>query len=317
MLRTLPGLLLLIVLVATGCTHSFTSQELQSKTLPFHGQPVDEDTWEAISRVNPAAPQISSRSTVFPFPSVLVFRSFSNIRPDGRFSATSFTWWDGFLGAFGISLPLAINYNDYHYSPGEAEPIAHRSALYTPFWATSSSRGDFNLGMDIEASGIPILWTRLKITETLSDGSTGTATKTAFLWTLGPALIRLRANDGQSNGYLATPLLLGGMLGGLVWADYRLREGDTHRIGHGPLLGFLGYTQWQNHTGAPDAESAPTETRFRRMLLGGALWEQTRRSDYETGELRSASHGPLWGMFGWGRKGEDFALRIFWYPVTF
>ncbi|MCC5877200.1 MAG: hypothetical protein JJU11_13345 [Candidatus Sumerlaeia bacterium] len=310
---------LLAVLVFSGCTHSFTSRELGDKTLPYKGGTISEETWEAMGRVNPSAPHVNTRSTVFPLPSILIFRNFSNLRPDGRYAATSFTWWDGFLGSIGISLPLAVNYNDYHYLPGESEPVAHRSAFYTPFLSGSSSEGDFDLGVDIKASGIPLLWSRVRMAETFPDGSQAIAQKTGFLWSLGPMLIKLEANEGNTSGYIATPLLLGGVPGGILWSDYRIRDRDrdTHRFGHGPLFGFLGYSQWKAHSTPPQEDANPEETRFRRLLLGGALWEQTRRSDFESGEVTSTSHGPIWGMFGWGSREGDFTLRLLWIPIRF
>lgn len=308
---------LLSIFIITGCTHSFTSRELGDKTLPYKGGSISEETWEAMGRVNPAAPHVNTRSTVFPLPSVLIFRNFSNLRPDGRYAATSFTWWDGFLGSIGISLPVAVNYNDYHYMPGESEPVAHRSAFYTPLLAGSSSEGDFELGMDVQASGVPLLWSRVKMEETFPDGSQASASLTGLLWTLGPMLVKLEANEGETSGYIATPLLLGGVPGGILWTDYRIHDRETHRIGHGPLFGFLGYTQWKSFSTPVEEEADPDEVRFRRLLLGGTLWEQTRRTEFQDGDTISTSHGPLWGMFGWGSREGDFTLRLFWYPIRF
>ena len=303
-----------------GCVNRTTVREFQGHKIPYHAEKLDEGFVEKLATVNSIAPQVERVANVFPFPSILIYRNFSNKDNNGNVAATSFTWYDLFLGSIGISLPLAVNYTDNHYSAETGERVAQRRAVYTPLWASSSSEGEFARGMNIEASGIPILWGRMKFSETNREGVTGTAKMTSFLWTLGPMVVQMRTSDDSAGGYMAAPLLLGGLLGGILWSDYHLRDGESMRIGHGPLLGFLGYTQWRI-VRPPTFDETETMTRpraenSRRLVLGGVLWEDTRNVE-GTDTVTSTSHGPLWGMLGWGSKEGRFALRLLWIPIKF
>lgn len=320
MTRVLSFLAAASLLCLTGCVSHYTNHHLEGKTLPYHGEPIDEDTWAAIARAQPQPQPLELRSFLFPLPSIVRYRAFSHLRDTGTHTAASLTWYDGFLGAMGISLPLIVNFNDYQYEPDVAEPVGHNSALYTPFWVTSSSEGEANMGLTLDAMGVPLLFTRVRLREEApGGGASATATLTGFLWTLGPTVLKLETDDDSRRGYLAAPLLLGGLPGAFLWSDYHLHEDESHRIGHGPAFGFLGYTQWRTIRTWQADEEVPdpsAEERFRRLVLGGTLWQDTARSD-AAGDPISTSHGPLWGMFGWGSRGEDFALRAFWIPIVF
>lgn len=319
MTRLLPLLASATLVLLAGCSSHFTNHSLEGKTLPYHGEAIDEETWEAIAGARPQGQPLEMRSFALPLPTVVVHRAFSPLQEAGTHTAASFTWYDGFIGALGISLPLVVNFNSYQYEPDVAEPVGRVSALYTPLWATSSSEGEAETALSLEAKGVPLLFTRVNLREESPGGIGGTATMTGFLWTLGPAVLKLDTDDGSRRGYMAAPLLLGGMPGALLWSDYHLYEEDSHRIGHGPGFGFLGYTQWRTTETweAPAGEEASAaEERFRRLVIGGALWQDTARSDADGASI-STSHGPLWGMFGWGSRGDDFALRALWIPIVF
>ena len=76
--------------------------------------------------------------------------------------------------------------------------------------------------------------------------------------------------------------------------------------------------------------SRETEKMISRSILRGLLWasiEMGEREDwwglgmgsvwmsYKDNEKDRETHGPLWGLFGWGRDGDASFIRVFWCPI--
>ena len=86
---------------------------------------------------------------------------------------------------------------------------------------------------------------------------------------------------------------------------------------HGPLGGLLGYISRDTYSRLWGQESeGPRFSQSDTYILGGLLWNASQQFGSD-GRVSNSSHGPLWGMFGWGREDGRFALRLFWMSVAF
>lgn len=317
---------LLGAVVLAGCTTSQRSREFAEVRLPGGGEPIEQEVWLAAEAAPPQTNLGGSTSTIWALPlnfHQAVFKVNPNLETATR---SSLTWNDLLLP--GFFLPVRLRYTEFAYDRNQAEPVAARRAIWTPFWAWTSKSGEDVWGSELTMRGIPLLFGQFS--RKGSEGMPLDITVTHTLWTLGPFVAKLQWPDEDGvdqtrRGYFATPLLLTGLPGTILWSDYYFRDSRTSQMGHGPLWGLLGYTHNSRITHRPlprmpgeepDAEQGVEEIRsFSRLVLGGILWSDRSERVVKTGSTIESAHGPLWGMFGWGKKNDRFRVRFLFIPI--
>lgn len=302
----------------SGCT-SRAQSDIFSKVDAPSGDMMGAEVWAAIDE----APQEQAyrRSSVFwLLPRWIFSKNFIADKAEREAFSSSLAWFD--IGL--IFLPVSIKATEYHFSAESAEADGRRGLVWNLLWAYAWNEGNFHTEKEFKASGVPLLWSTVKVGE---KEQLETSFFTA-LWTLGPMVAKVNgnveANQGKLpiRGYAATPLLLGGW-GGVLWSDVHLNVGDRAKIvSHGPLLGLLGFVythsdfklerRLQDGTIDPDAEVLDRRD-TQRMIIGGLLWKDGSR--VTNGKVDWAHHGPLFAMFGWGRKDDRPTVRLFWTHV--
>jgi hypothetical protein len=224
-----------------------------------------------------------------------------------------------------VALPLRMRYSEHYYIDTQEEPAAYRRLNWNLLWASASSKGLPPGHGEFRARGVPLVFSMVDWV-----GQTGLEVGMwNLLWTLGPFYMHFDLDPeefagiqeggvnasgySRARGYMGTPLLLGGPIGSLVWFDVSVRsETETSRSLtslHGPLFGSAGYMRFLE-------EKADGSLSHSRKLLYGILWSD--RSEREAGDPSSwhASHGPLWGMIGWGKKRGKNTVRLLWLPIV-
>ncbi|MEQ8822534.1 MAG: hypothetical protein RLY93_20045 [Sumerlaeia bacterium] len=222
-------------------------------------------------------------------------------------------------------LPVHVSLDKYIYAE-EGMPDSAQTMTWTPIWATSN-QSNWPADRDsITAKGIPLFYGNVKMDGKPEDGGMD-ASVSNTLWSLGPAWLSFSSEDtgprNEDKGYVVAPLLLGGPLGSILWTSANVTSGDGESLRsqniHGPLFGLLGYTSSYNvapagKTVSPDNPEADQET-FMRLITLGILWTDIRSEIEGQPESRSAVHGPLWGMFGWGKSEGRPVIKLLWIPI--
>ncbi|MCB9898379.1 MAG: hypothetical protein H6825_10280 [Planctomycetes bacterium] len=195
------------------------------------------------------------------------------------------------------------------------------------FW-TSSHADDWPDDVPrLESWGVPLLYAGFA-----SRGGPQEETMHSLLWVLGPMWQTYDgAGPDATRGWAFDPLALGG-LGGLLWRSCVLSTPVQDEVAHGPLFGYLGWwsrdRSWivdpgddgtrlltRVRVGESSATAAAASRRDEHIfaLLGGLLWFDDAMR--EGGVPRDETHGPLFGMFGWGREEGEPVLRLFWFGI--
>lgn len=312
--------------VLSGCASVSQPEFLDEYDVPLGGEAMPAGLWAAVDE-NSAQGRPDTRSQrnslwVLPFQfsyaQTSLYSKFSDgLMVDGSSRAnTAETFridWNDLLAPYlGVALPLRVIVRDYGYAEGADNPVRRRGVGYTPFWAwTWDDGGTRHAPLEYRAAGVPLLYWQLKGGYG-APGDDKTRVRLDLyqaLWTLGPAVIKLdmRLDGDEVRGYLANPLLLGGALGHVLWTDYTFRAPGRFASGHGPALGMLGYT---NHT----FSRAGGGSEKLRFAVAGVLWSEYMEK-VPDGRVIDAKRGPLWSMFGWGRKDGRFAVRALWQTI--
>ncbi len=301
-------------------------QVLEDVPIPNGGK-MSERVWDAADDQPESRPVSYSNSTMWLLPLNFSTRQFTVQSDRETAHYRNVTWND--LGPMIFTLPLRIRVADYIYKRGTERPVASRGVVMTPFWVQKFDKGDFGDDKEFYGFGVPLLFATLG----LKDGETLNTKFFSSLWSLGPFMFKMENTVGRTyqKQYLAAPLLFGSW-GGLLWIDIDfLREidGDTNQriVAHGPLLGLLGFWYQKSDkiyvTSAEDVANDRAEEEgevkivgeeAQRLILGGLLWQDSMDWDAND-ELTDARHGPLWTMFGWGKKDGRNTLRLFWIPI--
>lgn len=317
--RVLAGVLALAAIVlVSGCT-SRAQSDIFSRVNPPSGDMMGPEVWAAIDE----APQEQAyrRSNLFwLLPRYIFSKNFVADKNEREAFSSSLAWFD--IGL--LFLPISIKATEYHFSADSPEADGRRGLVWNPLWAYAWNEGNFRTEKEFKASGVPLLYSSVKVGEK-DELQTKFLT---FLWTLGPMVVKvngnLEANQGELpiSGYAATPLLLGGW-GGILWSDVHLNVGERAKIvSHGPLLGALGFVYTHSdfrlerrlEDGRIDPDSEVINQRdTQRMVIGGFLWKDGSRR--VNGKVERAHHGPIFAMFGWGRKDDRPTVRLFWTHV--
>ncbi|MDK2971673.1 MAG: hypothetical protein PWP23_1428 [Candidatus Sumerlaeota bacterium] len=263
----------------------------------------------------------------------------------GRAQATSMDWNDLLTPAknYFISLPLRGKYAEYEYRKGTGEPAGSQGIAFHPFWAWNWKDGELASGRSFDAKGIPLFYSRMEIAQK-DQKMDSVLTTDNYLWTIGPRVSWFDV-DGDSDellggeqalpgidpnldavlsndqfdeiaGYYANPLYLGGILGSILWTDYRFHARndvwEDNHVAHGPLWGWLFYV----HSRQKDVSRSGVVTgeELSRLYVAGWLWKTSITKDAQ-GQVVDEIEGPLLGGFGWGRKAGVKTLRLFWMPI--
>ncbi len=315
-IRQLARVALLAALIpASGCVFKGGSDAVSSMDLPRRGQPLSAESWKLVES-EPA--RGGSSQLVWALPIMMSGHSWVFDRDASRGNYQSFSWFD--LGPLIVSLPLYIASEDRDF---EREPAAttRDRLVWHPLLASASSTGREGEPPRLRASGVPLLWSRVAIRNDRFNSEMRIAT---HLWSLGPALIRLKVappprEEGlepqEGRMYLFAPLALGGGPGLLLWSSYRMQSPGGSVTGHGPLVGLLGYggSKTRQQVGTDESSRWWLERR-RHRLAGGMLWYSAREGR-EGGRIRDARNGPILGIIGWGRKNYAPAIQLLWVKI--
>lgn len=325
-LHSLPALLLLL---AAGCSLRQGTETLQDLPLPASGAPMTPETAKAIAAVRATGGAPTSRrfsSWIFPF-----YLHGQILGPAGKDSdeveALRIQWSDIFP-IIPLTTPLMVRISQHRYAPDRAEPVSGWRVHWNPFSAGGEAINDpaSPLNVDLRLGGFPLLYSYGHVTAANAERRSRLSVDlNTFLYTLGPAVIKWdgTAEVANSRGYVAMPLLLGGLLGGLLWLDSHGRIGEDYRIVHGPFYGTLLYESSLLTVVGPDRDPLPMQTwppQTRegedivgqdqyRGILWGILW-RTKREYSTTGTVLNSSHGPLWGLVGVGSEGGEWGPRL-------
>lgn len=341
-----PGLVAMravavVVLAAlTGCSFGNGPEFLRRYERPGPGQAVPESFWmDASARPAPAhdgaandpAPRevpVAFEASFWLLPTWFSGRHMEVSADDERVTDTEFRFLDLGVALFPF-LPLWFSMDSQldSRSGGRAEC----STTWTPLWTSSRSTGWPAERSRAVASGFPLLYGRIEYGR---QGEEPSLEMHNLLWTLGPCWMRgdppeegpdvARVHVGPSmrmdtSGWAFCPLLLAGP-GAWLWTSTEFRDRRAETSAHGPLGGWLGYRASLEHD-PPGAywtppSAVPTEsgiTVFTRRVLGGVLWYDSETTVYDV--TTQARHGPLWGLFGWGRSGAEPVLYLLWFPI--
>ncbi len=315
-IRTMLRTALLATLVATsGCVFKGGSDVVSGLDLPRRGAPLPEESWQVVES-EPA--RGGSSQFMWALPIMMSGHSWVFDKEAKRGNYQSFSWFD--LGPLIVSLPLYIASEDRDFERDPATTTRER-LVWHPFWASASSSGRDGQPNRLKASGVPLFWSRVQIENDRFDSRMNIAT---HLWSLGPAMIRLKVappppEEGlerqEGRMYLFAPLALGGGPGLLLWSSYRMQSPGGFVTGHGPLVALLGYSgsSTRQQVGGEESSRWWLERR-RHRLVGGMLWYSAREGR-EGGRTRNARNGPILGIFGWGRKNYAPAVQLLWVKI--
>jgi len=207
------------------------------------------------------------------------------------------------LGLVGFPwLPLYVSASETIVRDGDETSEAHAS--WSPLWASSGRTAWHGDDPWVSMRGMPLFYGRIDYGRPAEEPM---GRFHNVLWSLGPAWgwFDLEDHPYDAEGWFFTPLMAAG-LGPLLWTSFDVDSDEVDVAVHGPLVGLLGYMSVVDH-----------EDRDRmRMVIGGALWMDYSDVD-GAGQVRDSMHGPLWGMFGWGRSNGRPAIRLLWIPIRF
>jgi len=341
-----------VVALLTGCTFNQNSEFFKTQPVIKDGAPITEETWAAMdaARAEGKDSRLSSKgSFAFPLPGLVRIQTFAagqnpETKKTDKADSLLFVWNDLLTPYLGLTLPLRAKFRLYHYERGTPLPAGFRGITYSPFVFEDRAIGKVDPNLELKARGLPLLFADFKARYAEADRDRRHHFRAnTFLWTLGPAVAKYRAEaiataDAEttaplSRGYLAAPLLLGGAPGAVLWTDYHIRIAETKDsagqrfVGHGPFLGFLGYfdskvspkVRTEITTSADGTERVETQRNIdgsRKVhVLGGILWHHYTRRDAATSVRLRYRNGPLWGAFGWGHDGDRFNIRFLYIPI--
>lgn len=279
--------------------------------VPLQDAPLDDATWEALAG---RGASIGGTRTDWPLPGILAI-DLGLVGEDGA-SAAAVS-----LGSYGpySSLPFFTGLEVRLYqreaagAGGAVSGADYRSHL---FWTWTDRIGAPPQRLHLDSWGVPLLYSEVGLDADLedtdlADGARLDVTLRQALWTLGPTVLSLDAgepDDAKLSATIVAPLYLAG-LGLYLWTSVVVDEtpNDTLRLhAHGPLLSLLGYLDAESRS--DDGEESDLT-----LLLGGILW--TSHSTSRDGETIDATHGPLWGVLGWGREDGEPTIRFLWFDI--
>jgi hypothetical protein len=282
-----------IALVLAGCSIGSGPDALRKYEPPGHEVAVPGQSWRDAASVSG---EKGSTANIWLLPMWMSGRV-TEVAADGdSVSSTSFTLANPGL----VVIPwLPVWFSADSQLDSRTGERAARSATWSLLF-THTDEGNWPAQLPaVRAWGWPVAYSR--ITYGPADGD-GLFELHNVLWTIGPAWgsANLAYQDKHIDGWWFVPLAAAG-LGTVVWTSAHISTQDDEVWMHGPIQGYLGYRS------VVDVESDVSY----RLILGGALWfDGANATDATT--ATDTRHGPLWGMFGWGRKDGHSAMTLFW-----
>ncbi len=250
--------------------------------------------------------------------------------------ATSKNTYNG-LGFPLLFLPLRFSSQENLYSRADTYPKHRSRTEWNLAYASSSVSEDWPKDRPtLHAKGLPLFFSK----GTLRDLGTQSGRRTdaagwQTLWSIGPAYMKFKSREADRSNprdeqrvTAGMPLALGGFLGTILWLDADAtnhREYSRERLQvHGPLFGMLGFFRTQKGTRwnmVPETSGEDDPRRFgheeySKGLIAGLLWYDQGSKYTALPETENSGHGPVWSMFGWGRKNGEPTIRIFWIPIA-
>lgn len=308
--------------LGTACSSMNGNPKLLAIKPPDDGVPLPEATW---AEIEAGTSRYGESDSFWLIPITFAGRSWQFDAKAQEADFTSYGWFD--LGPLFIFLPLWVDYDRTHYWRADGK-TAEQSITWTPFWAGSKqSNWDGERFVEYDVYGVPLFYSHVGVKEPVVGFRYNVNTT---LWTLGPMLMtadmerKTVAQDAERgaiivpefDGYFFTPAFAGGVPGMLLWSSYSLKtDSGTDIVAHGPLFGFaLYFSATQGATGLnPDGSAKPWRKRDRKVVLG-VLWDDEIERNAD-GEVVNASHGPVWGLLGWGRKNGAPTVRFLWIDI--
>ncbi len=297
----------------SGCIYKGGSNAVGAIDLPHRGEPIPEESWKVAE-----GDQLRGGSSQFIWAIPITMAghnwSFDPEATQARFE--SMRWYD--IGPIVITLPIYISSQTREYTR-EGGSIRESGITWHPFWASAQHHGPEGEAPTRFASGIPLLWSRVRLENKQLASDMRIAT---HLWSLGPVLVRLKVappvEEGEKreegNMYLFAPMALGGGPGLLLWTSYRMQSPGGFVTGHGPIVGQLGYAGSRSKMRMTEETEEYEAVRTAHRLVAGFLWYSTslKRDD---GKTKTARNGPLFGIFGWGRTNYAPAIQFLWFKI--
>ncbi len=240
------------------------------------------------------------------------------------------------LGFPLLFLPLRYSSQESLYGHEDVYPIHRARTEWNLLYAKSRVSEDWPEGRpSLYAQGYPLFFSKgtLRDLGTYS-GRRSDVTGWQTLWSIGPAYLKYKSREAdrseprnEQRATVGMPLALGGFLGTILWLDTDAvdhKEYTRERLQvHGPLFGMLGFfrtdtqSRW-NQVPEMSGEDDPRRLGYREYsqgLLAGLLWYDHGTEYVALPETENSGHGPIWSMFGWGRKNGEQTIRVFWIPI--
>lgn len=335
--RILFAILFLIPVLAS-CSFNQSTKRVKPGVIDWSGEKIKPEVWEAAGSGETAKTLNEKHGRIWLLPFNVSVWQFLAPKNSNKAIGNNFTWNDLLTPVLFTTLPLRARFHEYAFEKGTDTPVGTRTLNWNPFWTWVSEKGKFPRTTDLKAQGIPLFYGHVSVKDSTADRFRFNITNT--LWSVGPmymcfegkrdAKVPTRMADGTTTrtlqtktqgAYLFTPVLALGGPGVLLWSDYYFHDNlERYNIGHGPILGLLGYVEAFNPAATARKRAADEEglrvpaTELRRRLIAGVLWSSRVDRDAEKALVYS-SHGPLWGIIGWGYKDERPRVQILWIPI--
>ncbi|MBX3730528.1 MAG: hypothetical protein KF858_15225 [Candidatus Sumerlaeia bacterium] len=198
----------------------------------------------------------------------------------------------------------------YYEGTGDGGVVTDRVwAEWNTFWAASGGVGSRR--ELVRTSSIPLIYSSLRMdlpkeVEPLEPelrAAEENPTHVHLLTSLaGAGPSRIAYESEKVDVSLLVPVAAWGP-GFLAWTSLRVESPTSLLILHGPppVAYIYGSDRGNSELG---------------MLTWGALWyRKVEWDDYEARRRDYERQGPLWGMFGWGRKDARPAVYLLWMPI--
>lgn len=308
----------LLLLMLSGCSTIGGSQRFpQNVEIPGGGGPIEPGLWQGAEQYGPGSLPTRYWIVRWFFPTS-IYNKTASFESDSRLRVSRTLYQDLLFPIFLV--PMQFKTSHYIYDKSQSEPVAGDWVSWNVFWADEGQVGGGIPGREVSAAGVPLFF---GIAKTRDREQTNMMWNS--LWSLGPAFYSVNVTPSQQEVLgsqarpreasisIFCPVALGGIPGLVLWTDLTIErstaEGTNRMEAHGPLGGSLGMLQARTKTNKSDE--------LLRLVMFGALWyDKKEYVDTEEEQRDFAAHGPLWSMFGWGRKDGKNAVRLFFVPIV-
>jgi len=332
-IRTLALILVLAVFSAGCAKKTFTNDFPEDVKLRYDGGPLPAETWADADGYEADAPPTRSWNMTWLLPLSLYGKT-AEFESSHKLATHKTTYND--LGFPLLFLPLRYHSKDNLHSREGYDAVHKARVEWNLLYAKSrvSDKWPDNRP-SLYARGFPLVFS--KGTWRDLGKSSGRRTDVSgwnTLWSIGPAYLTFKSREAdrseprnEQRATVGMPLAIGGFPGTLVWLDADVTDHKEYTrerfTTHGPLFGMLGFFRSSRQARWNSVPNLAGEDDPRRLgfseyykgLIAGVLWYD-QGSQYDAlPETENTGHGPLWGMFGWGKKNGLPAVRIFWLPI--